>query len=797
MFSSTEKELFLFLILCLPISLFAQSKATLSGYIEDAQTGEKLIAAVVYDARSQAAVSTNTYGFYSLRLDADSVDLRVQMLGYQEQQILFVLRKDSSLNISLSEFGEDIDAVEVEVQRQEGIEQQVQMSRIELSAKTIKAMPALLGEVDVLRSMQLLPGIQSGEASSGIYVRGGSPDQNLILLDGVPVYNAYHLFGFFSVFNADAIKNVQLTKGGYPARFGGRLSSVLEINLKEGNSKKFSGQGSIGLISSKFSLEGPIIKDKTAFIVSARRTYIDALINPIISLSQTGQEGSFMPRYFFYDFNAKINHKFNNKHRLFLSAYAGKDLFGLRLRESYRDPQAQEERTNRLNQSLSWGNITSSLRWNYLINDKLFANTTLSYTRYRFDLGISIEERVRNAQGENSSSFSARYQSLIEDFALRMDFDYLPNPRHYLRFGWQAVRQGFEPGAIVLKLENTSIDEENGLEIIGNNRIPASSFSVYAEDDIRLSSKLRANIGVHASGFLVKGRFYPSVQPRLALRYLLPQNWALKASFATMQQAIHLLTNEGIGLPTDLWVPSTENIAPEESWQAALGIAKTLFEDYELSVELYYRDMRNLISYRPGASFIDPASPWEDKVESGGVGQAYGAEFFLQRKFGKLSGWIAYTLAWNWRKFPNSDINGGRVYPFKYDRRHDIALVGIYEFNERISFSGTWVFGTGNAITLPVERFVLPGQFGGIEIEGYGEKNNYRMAPYHRLDFSIDIKKKREKWESSWSFGAYNVYSRRNPFFIYAGIDERSGERAYKQVSLFPFIPSIRWNFSF
>ena len=792
------KTLSLGLAILLGSNLCAQNRHQLSGYVEDAETGERLPGVSIYVPKTQQSTSTNTYGFYSLSLPAqDSLEVHFAMLGLQSQQIKLFLQKDSSLTLALG--SENLDEVEV-VARQERSQDQVQMSQIELSAQQIKALPAFLGEVDVLKVLQLLPGVQSGEGNSGLYIRGGSPDQNLILLDGVPVYNVYHLFGFFSVFNADAIKNVQLTKGGYPARYGGRLAAVVDIQLKEGNNKKFQGEGSIGLISSKLTFEGPIKKGQTSFIVSARRTYIDVLARPFIYLAQAaqGSDERLIPGYYFYDLNAKINHRINNKHHIFLSTYLGRDAFTV----SYRANQSFSggRRETRMNYSLDWGNLTSALRWNYLISNRLFANTTLTYSRYHFNVRSEISERDFFDNGQTRrNDFAALYRSGIEDWGLKTDFDYLPDPKHHIRFGWGGIYHQFKPGALTIRGNDSDLDSSFNTRT-GNEIIPAGEFYAYAEDDWRISRQLRANLGLHASGFAVQGRWYQSLQPRLALRQLLPKDIALKASFATMTQFIHMLTNEGVGLPTDLWVPTTANVAPEQSWQAALGLAKTFGEqdEYEFSIEGYYRDMRQLISYRPGASFIEPGSQWENKIESGGLGQSYGAELYFQKKLGAFTGWLSYTLSWNWRQFPDSDINNGQRYPFKYDRRHNLALTGVYQFNPRLSASAVWVYGTGNAITLPVERYLIPDENGWYrEVEDYGSKNNFRMAPYHRLDLSLDWHTQREKWAYSWSFGAYNVYNRQNPFFIFSGNDPATGQRVFRQVALFPFIPSIRWNFKF
>jgi outer membrane receptor for ferrienterochelin and colicin len=701
-----------------------------------------------------------------------------------------LLNKDITLDVALSNAVE-LSTVEVVGSKIDRIEEETQMSRVEIPVEQIKKVPALLGEVDVLKTLQLLPGVQSGgEGQNGLYVRGGSPDQNLVLLDGVPVYNVSHLLGFFSVFNADAIKNVTLTKGGFPARFGGRLSSVLEINMKEGNLSEFHGEGSIGLVSSKLTLEGPIVKDKASFIVSGRRTYIDILAQPLIRRAAKEDGIDLKLKLFFYDLNAKVNVKLNDKHRLYLSSYSGSDVFGIDSRETYSDGDMFN-----IDNQTDWGNVTSAFRWNYQINNKLFANTTLTYSQFRFDFLAAVED-VFDGQ---KSAFSAKYTSGIFDWAGKVDFDYIPNPNHYIRFGGSATHHRYDPGAFQFDLESDDVDFDT---IIGSQESKSLEYSLYLEDEISLGA-FKANIGVHASGFQVRGNeseFYYSVQPRIGLRYLLANDLAIKGSFATMAQFINLLTNESLSLPTDLWVPSTARVKPQTSWQAAVGVAKTLWDKYEFSVEGYYKQMKNVISYKEGVDFIGLENDWQDKVTQGD-GEAYGVEVFLQKKKGKTTGWLGYTLSWNWRQF--DEINGGDRFPFKYDRRHDLSLVLSHQISDRVSITGAWVYGTGNSITLPLFRYTTPvyvdveqGNILVREVETIGKKNAFRMDAYHRMDINVEFYKKKRKYERWWTVGAYNIYSRNNPYFIYAGRDD-DGNRSFKQVSLFPIIPSVSWRFKF
>lgn len=747
-----------------------------------------------------------------MTLPEDSVYLSISYIGYQTQYFKLYLDKDVVLNVELSE-GETLETVEVVAEKQQRIEQTSQIGQMSVPIQQIKSLPALLGETDVLKALQLLPGVQSGgEGTSGLYVRGGGPDQNLILLDGVPVYNANHLFGFFSVFNADAIKNVTLTKGGFPARYGGRLSSVLDINMKEGNMKTFQGEGSIGTIFSKLTLEGPIITDKTSFIVSGRRTYIDALAGPILRGAAALNDVNANPRLYFYDFNAKINHTIDDKNRLYFSLYTGRDDFGMRLLQN------DDGDIARTNIGLNWGNTTGALRWNREWNNRLFSNTTLTYSLYELNNLFSFEQTTT----QDTAEVGFRYTSGIRDATAKVDFDFIPNPQHYIRFGASAKHYRFSPGITQSNNKFNQIEEDT---TTGNALINAIETSWYLEDDWDITPSFKANIGVHASTFTVNGKTFYSAQPRIGLRYLLPKDIAIKASFATMTQFLHLLSNEGVGLPTDLWLPTTPDIIPEQSWQASLGFAKT-FKGFEVSVEGYYKEMQNLVSYVEGASFTgnlfnDNNTGWQEQVTQGD-GTSYGVEFFLQKKLGKTTGWFGYTWSKTDRQF--DAINGGRPYPYKYDRRHDLSIVGMHQFNERVSLSASWVYGTGNAITLPVSKHqpyanqiiaVDSGNFmerhyrletrpTWFEAEQGTEKNNYRMAAYHRLDISIAFKKKKKKfknqidWERTWAFGAYNAYSRANPFFIARNLNLFEDEElSFRQYSLFPIIPFVNYQFKF
>jgi outer membrane cobalamin receptor len=786
----------LLLLFIISSTLSAQTH-TISGYLEDAATGEKLIGANVIDLLSGDGTVTNTFGFFSLTMPDGNIELALTYIGYQPGLIKFDLQKDTILDIAL-QASVQMDEVVITASQVERIEERSQMSTIEVPIAQIKKIPALLGEVDVLKALQLLPGVQSGgEGQSGLYVRGGSPDQNLILLDGVPVYNASHLFGFFSVFNADAIKDVKLIKGGFPARYGGRLSSVLEINMKEGNTQEFHGSASIGLVASKLTLEGPIIKDKTSFIVSGRRTYIDILAQPFIkkSFEDNGNEGS--TGYFFYDLNAKVNHKFSDKDRLYLSFYGGKDKFYFNERE--KEDVIQDYYDN----TFGWGNVTTALRWNHVWTPKLFSNTTTTFSRYNLDFGA--EYGTLDTESQLEDRISLGYVSGIDDFAAKIDFDYLPSPNHFIKFGISGIHHIFKPGIFDLE----QIDETTGYEFktqVGQDNIKAQEIAAYIEDDLELTEDLKVNVGLHTSSFFVNGKSYHSLQPRLGARYLLPNQYSLKGSFSTMRQYVQLLAFEGIGLPTDLWLPTTDKVKPQDAWQVALGGAKSIGNDYELSIEAYYKSMSNLISYKDGEGLFN-TNDWQDRITQGD-GKSYGLEMFVQKKTGRLSGWVGYTLAWSKRQF--DDLNFGKEFDYKYDRRHDFSIVANYEIKDNINISSSWVFGTGNAISLAESQYIGAygnnGEYGNTYSgSNFSDRNNYRMRSYHRLDVGVNFVKKREKYERTWSIGAYNTYSRKNPFYVYRDTEYSTNpttgqteiKTVLKQASLFPIIPYITYRIDF
>ncbi|MFV1883122.1 MAG: TonB-dependent receptor [Balneola sp.] len=789
-----KKILLLFFVSSFSATILAQN-FTISGYVKDKLTGEVLIGANIYNTKKENGTATNSFGFFSYTSPSDTVELVISYIGFSVEKLTFFLDKNTELNIELVP-GDVLDEIVVTAE-EERVEDVTQMSRVTIPIQQIKSMPRLLGEVDVLKALQMIPGVQSGaEGTSGLYVRGGGPDQNLILLDGVPVYNASHLFGFVSVFNADAINNVNLVKGGFPARYGGRLSSVVDIALKEGNTEKLKGEGSIGIISSKLTLDGPI-SDKTTFLVSGRRTYIDLLARPFIKAESGGDD---VGGYYFYDLNTKINHRFSEKDRVYLSGYFGKDraYAESRYSDSYFDGSSTRRTENEDDFDLEWGNFTTALRWNRIYTPRLFGNVTLTYSRYLFD--ISERSYSKETYGGNTEidESSIRYFSGINDVAGKVDYEFIPSPNHHIRFGSSVIGHKFNPGVLAFK---SNVESDTTL---GEQKTRSTEFFVYAEDDIQLLNNLSLNIGAHFSGFAVNGELYTSLEPRLAFNYTLPSKLAIKGSYTKMTQYIHLLTNSGIGLPTDLWVPSTENVKPQIANQYAIGLAKNL-NIIEVTLEGYYKKMDNLIEYEEGATYLSIEDNWQDKVVAG-EGESYGAELFFQKKYGKWNGWLGYTLSWNYRKF--EDVNFGKSYPYKYDRRHDTNIVFIYTPRKGVEYSFGWVYGTGNAISLPTNTY--PGaspdnQYQNGSVNYYDGRNGFRMAAYHRLDISASWTKPKRWGERTWSVGVYNAYSRRNPFFVdirteykyNPNTNQSTEEKKLVQYSLFPLIPSITYSFKF
>jgi len=778
-----------FLFLLSTVDSIAQVRYTISGYVEEASSQERLIGVSIYDADNFVGTTSNEYGFYSLSLPANTpLRVRTTHIGYADNEREIRLSQDTTINLILSPDSQILSTATVKAERTP-IHRSSGMSTLKLSIKEVDELPAFLGEPDIMKTLQLMPGIQGGTEGTGdIHVRGGSPDQNLILLDGTPIYNASHLFGFFSVFNTDALKDVTIHKGGFPARYGGRLSSIINIISKDGDMQRWKGSWSIGLLSSRFLVEGPLKKDKTSLLIIGRSTYYDLLTRPIVAFAPETN----IPVYGFQDINAKINHKFSEKDRLFFSLYAGIDRFSSTIIDD--DGTERSEATF----GLKWGNWASALRWNHLYNQHLFSNVSLFYSRYNFQASTSLVEK----NDTETSGFSQAYDSTIEDLGLKADWSYIPSSKHYIRFGAAAIYHDFQPNATQYSINNTSNVSIDSL--VDTPNIRTLEPNIYIEDEWSLHPKIKANIGLHGSMFTNSSFTYTSLQPRLSLSLLTHKSWSTKASFSTMTQYIHLLSNTGVGLPTDLWVPSTASVAPQQSWQAALGIVGDMRDGaYELMVESFYKKNDNVIEYSEGTNFLEDgpetdfievgAATWEDKITAG-TGTAYGIEFFLKKNTGKLKGWLSYTYSHSERLFEN--LNQGRKFPYLYDRRHDISLVGTYKIGKKINLSANWNYTSGRPVTVPnavLQAHPEASFNGNTPLQQFTDRNGYRLAPYHRLDISINLYKDKKRGKRILSFALYNAYSRLNPFFVY--VDGRTPE--LYQVTLFPILPSFNYKFVF
>ncbi|MFO8001413.1 MAG: TonB-dependent receptor [Marinilabilia sp.] len=772
--------------------------ATVTGYVSDGKTGERLLGANVFSGEEQIGTATNNYGFFSITLPAGRNELQSSYVGYESQRKSFDLERDTVINFRLDP---NVKLPEVSVlgSRMPNMLDGSSFGSVRVSMEQILDAPSLFGETDLMRGIQMLPGIQSGtEGFSGLYVRGGGPDQNLVLLDDVPVYNVGHLLGFFSIFNTDAVKQVSVTKEGFPARYGGRLSSVVDIRMKDGREDKIGGNVSLGLLSSGISLDGPVLEDKSTFALSFRRTYVDALA----ALYQLGEEEK--TNYYFFDLNGKINYEFSDRSKVYLSLYWGRDKFYTlyNFREhnvSVGEGSVDENVTINDESNAGWGNFTGALRWNYVFNSRFFANFTGTFSNYRFFIGLK-----RNDESEHSlNAYEQRYLSGIRDFNLKGDFEYYPGGGHTIRFGASGVAHRFNPGIDVFQ---TSSDEESEETILEDVRVSGEEYRAYAEDEFRLGSRIRGNAGLHLALFRGEKTPYWSVEPRLALEYGLSSRMNLKGSYSRMSQFVHLVGTAGFSLPTDLWLPVTNNIEPMRSRQISLGADFYLDDDeeYILSADLYSKSFKNLLAYNESTGFFDYSASWEDKLTAG-TGKSEGGELMVQKNKGALTGWLSYTYARTNSVF--TELNDGKSFPARFDRRHDASLFMNYRFNERVTGSLNWLFGSGNPITLPEEKYFAPElPFGERPEYGYSENlsavNNYRMPSFHRLDLGVNFTKERKRGERTWSFGLINAYGRQNPFLLYFSESEDAPEgsslRQLKQLSLFPFpIPYVRYSFKF
>jgi hypothetical protein len=768
-----RKSFLLIPLLCLSVLVHAQLSYTISGKVTDNATGEDLIGATIYIASLHTGTVTNSYGFYSLTVPKGNYELTISYIGYANQFQKVDLLQDLTLKFSLVQNQKELGEVVVSTEGRNHNVTSTEMGVEKMSMKQIESIPVLLGEKDILKTIQLMPGISSvSEGSTGFSVRGGDIDQNLILLDEAPVYSASHLMGFFSVFNSDALKDMSVYKGGIPANYGGRASSVLDITMSDGNSKNFAVSGGIGLISSRLTLQGPIIEDKMSFIVSGRRSYAD-LMGKAVSLIDDNM------KLYFYDLNAKLNYKINDNNRIYLSGYFGKDDFGFG------------------DFGTDWGNTTGTLRWNHLFGKKLFSNTTLLYSNYNYGFNMGANNHMSSG---------------IEDYSLKQDFTFYKNPNNTLKFGFNTSYHIFNPG----ELQFNSGDSTNSMEIVLDKKQALES-AIYFSNNQKFNARFSADYGLRLSlfnqlgegwnyvynnenertdsTFFNKGAImqtYYGIEPRLSLNYRLSENSSLKGSYNRMSQYMHLLSNSTSGQPTDTWMPSTSIVKPLTVNQFSTGYFRNFFNNsLEFSVEVYYKDMQNISDYENGADLMLNANV-EAQILSG-KGRSYGAEFYLKKKYGKLNGWISYTLSRTENKIDG--INNNLWYNAGYDKTHDISIVANYDISKRSSLSATWVYNTGNAVTFPSGKY----EYDGNILEYYTERNGYRMPDYHRLDLNYHLKGKAHKrFSSSWDFSVYNAYNRKNAYTItFQESETNPGQTEAVKLSLFGIIPSVTWNFNF
>ena len=788
---------------------------TLNGYILEKETGERLIGAAVMDTLSKKGALSNTSGFYSLTLPEGEVSLMATYVGFAAQYIApFVLDKDTFIEISL-ESQTTLQEITVEAQTSVSGVQTTQMSAIEVPVSHIKGIPAIGGEVDILKAIQLLPGVQSGsEGSAGLYVRGGGPDENLILLDGVPLYSVNHMLGFFSVFNADAVKNVTLYKGNFPSRYGGRLSSIVDVRQKDGDAYGYHGNLTLGFISTKLSVEGPIywtkkdwqsyknkegFKGQTTFNLSARRTLYDLFVAPIAAImtsSQSGGEEVTTGGYYFYDLNAKLTHIFSENDKLSGSFYWGDDV----IYASIRDEPSSSSSSSRTKMRYNWGNLFAAANYEHRFNGRLYNTSQLSFTRYKYRLSASMVEKERDKDNQTYEyEMGMKYDSYIMDLMAQSNFEWRPNSRHEVHFGCNYTYHMFRPQVQTLTASDNSYDKPITYDttLVAGQLLHAHEANVYIEHTYTPCRWYRINYGLHAGLYHIKGKTYPSLEPRVGMRFLLHKDVALKLSYAYMSQYVHLLSNTSVSLPTDLWVPVTKDIPPMRAMQVAAGITYNICNQVELSVEGYYKRMVNAIEYKDGATYLT-ARNWEELV-CVGDGWSYGVELLLQRKVGPVTGWLGYTWSRSMRQFdrPGQVINFGKPFHAKYDREHDVSVTVQYQINKKWEIAATFIYGTGTRGTLALQNIndYLNSGTGHVQtVPIVEERNNYKMPDYHRLDLGATCHmrgKKHKEYEHIVNMAVYNAYCNFNPFLVYA-----SGSTLQK-LSLFPILPSVSYTFKF
>lgn len=777
------------------ISSVSFGQQTVTGRVLDATSGELIIGAIVYDVISNNGTRTNNQGYFSLKVESkvDTLKVRVSMLGYKSLE--HSLDKDSSSVITIRLFPID-DLNVVTVYSESPIEKRSDIGVVKIPSNQIRQLPSISGEFDILRAYQLMPGVGGGkEGTSGIYVRGGSPDQNLFIIDDIPLYYVSHIGGFVSVFDINAINDMTLYKGGFPSKYGGRISSVMDFQMKEGNSKKITGEIGLGIVSTKVFIEGPIKKDTTTFFLSARRSNLDLFSRPItlINSGSTASSG-----YTFYDVNTKISHKFKNGGKLQLSGYIGRDKLFVNSNSEDEVNDFKYEFDNHI----KWGNFMGQIKYSKLFHQSLFMTTTLGFTQFYYNTDISSIQKTLSTGQVNAES-AVNFISGVFDFIGKTDFEYYLSPSNTMRFGAEGICHFFRPGISSKQNFGNAVISDSVSE---NNRMLAQEVRVYFQDEIKIRKRIKAILGFHFSSYFVENRTLNSIQPRVLISFLIFKRSAIKVGYSRMNQNIHLLTNSGTGLPTDLWVPATIDLPSEISDQYNISYTQSISKSLEISVDGYWKRLQNLVDYKEGTNYLGIGNDWQSTVEGNGKGEIYGFEVLLRKRYGKFQGWLGYSWSKNKRQFDN--INDGQEFYYKFDKRHDISVVGIYQINKKITLSFTWLFNSGNPITLAQQKYdvLVPGfswtaTSGGYlsnnlnEAHIYQGKNAYRLPAYHKLDVGVSFKKVKAKGTRVWSFGLYNVYNKQNPFFLY--YKKENEEIKLYQLSLFPIIPSFSYTFNF
>ena len=780
-------------------------KVTISGLITDAATGETLIGAGATVGRDGAV--TNNFGFYSLTIpEKEEVKVTYSYVGYATQTVTIPARSNRTVHVQLVP-GASLEEAVVTAQKESGIAS-TKMSAIEVPLQVLKSAPALFGEADVIKTLQLLPGVQGGtEGFSGIYVRGGGPDENLLLLDGIPIYNAEHLLGIFSIFQPEAIKKMTLYKGSFPSRYGGRISSIVDVRTNDGNLYETHGNFGISMLADKFHLEGPLWKGRTSYSISARGMHT-LLLTPILKAVK------FDGNYFFYDLDAKLTHRFDDRNRLYFNVYNGMDNLYYRHKETQDYTWGAPIKSfDQGKLGIRWGNTVAALRWNHVLSGKLFSNTTLAYNRYRMVMETEMlsEETVGGTLSDRNL-YRFDYRSGMRDWVLKTDFEYNPAPSHRIHFGGSYTHHTFIPETLTnvnQQIMDTQVQVDTTWHLKSNSRQTGHEIGLYAEDDIRLGRAWTLNPGLHVSLFNTQGRSYFSVEPRLSAKVDLSQDWSAKASYSRMSQYVHLLTSSQVSLPLDLWVPITKDIAPETADQYSLGFYYSGLRGWEFSLEGYWKKMNNVLEYKDGVSFLFNSDGWENKVETG-RGRAMGLELFIEKTMGKTTGWLGYTLSRSDRVFPT--VNAGRWFPYRYDRRHNVNLVVNHRFNEKFDLSATWTYASGGTTTIPERSVVMMNPSGDLFLEEYvPSRNNYRLPASHTLNLGFNFHRKHRRGEGIWNLSIYNAYNRMNPNFVVRDtdsymssfVDESGSDSRYivksklVKLTFLPIFPSVGYTRSF